>query len=99
MKKSILITTISLSNLFYFFWWIKVYNKFSVQSARVEYFLDKFYIFNSVEILNGILMLFTLVSLVILNLGRYKNDLHALFRILCTGINIAFLLFTVWSYL
>lgn len=97
--RTIAITTVTLSNVYYFTLWIIAFNKFNTQAERVTYFLEKWYIFNSIDILSTFLSILTLLSLVLLNVSYFNSHYNTVLRILCSIVNILFLLFLFWSYL
>jgi len=85
-----------LLNSYSFSLWIYSFYKFPTQTERVDYFLQKWFVFESFQAVNIFLILATIAAFIIINLKPEPN------RYLRTGFSavyILFLAFTLWGYL
>lgn len=94
--KTFFAITIGLLNVYYFVIWTIAFNKFPSQLERVDFFLDQWLFFNFVIALNVTLLLFTIISLIIINIKPIKSQTV---RFTLSTIHILFIFFSAWSSL
>ena len=94
--KKVYILLISALNVYYFFSWLIVFNSFDNQVDRRFHFLEKWLFFDSLNVLDALLLVLTIISLVLI---IRKSGLYRFIEITCFIIHIIFLCFVVWSHL
>ena len=97
--KTFFAITIGLLNVYYFVIWTIAFNKFPSQLERVDFFLDQWLFFNFVIALNVTLLLFTIISLIIINIKHIKPIKSQTVRFTLSTIHILFIFFSAWSSL
>ncbi len=79
--------------------WFIIFDKYATQAERQHHFLEKWVVFDSLHVLSGVLILFTMLSLWILLSTTSKQLFHPILRYSLSTLHAVFLLFMAWSYL
>jgi hypothetical protein len=88
------IVSVALLDIYYIVMWIVSFNKYMEHSERVSFFLQNWFFFQSVVVLNFILLVLTTLNLISLN---YKLSFHKPLKLAINLVFILFIFFIVWT--